>query len=1085
MYSPKEFYKKRHPDRFSDTIKTNECTIPKEMVDYYLNSLTSRSEEFIFQEFCRELAQREICPNLIPQTGPVGGGDSKVDTETYPVSEQIALTWFGGFSKEAADERWAFAMSATKGWKAKVKADIKKAIETQREYKRFYFFTNQYIKDKTRAETEAELCREYSIPVNICDKTWILEKLYNNNHLDLLVKHFNFAADHIAEKEQIGTEDLKRKREMEKAEKLLKNNSEHPKKLIESARICAYLSRELELPYNITSGHFKRLFDLVYRSGIKQDVFDCLYDWAFTAVNWYDKHDEMYVLYIQAENHIKENSNFENLSDLTNLWMYVIPYLKETGQEQKEHTQFIVSEYEKYIGDIVNIHTAFNARARYIGVKFVCVITEGGDAIAAANEAVNEYISVMMECANYPNFDALTHIRLILENNPFYEQASRFDELFDIVVKLKGDRKQEVETARILVSRAKDLIGENSYKAIKYLGQALLKLFKSESISDFIKATTFMGFAFEDLGLNWAARQYYMVTISYAMEHYYKLGEMHPAFFLATWHLKYLEIRLGRVLFSSEIHKLDLLVRNFEGKVLLEEQPPYDVFLSMLISKASFEQLKHLERLPDYFATQRLDFPEIMLKYLLGYYDEDFLRANGNRKDKADEYLGNIYYQPCKKEINADPFFGIEETLLMKTKIMGCEVFLVTDNNIHCIELSSAILGGLESALATGIQNELYTYISKYYINVKSVDKDEISMLSYSIDENDDSLKILVPDFSIDTIQKSQESIQEFIVESVYLALFNILNFDCEKRLEKMIVEEKVLDRSVTVTANFYLFYKVLGESFFEYKSIINSDYNVLPLQRDCLPIFVGAENDCGEKQGANSLKDGFNISREKGDFDLASIKHSEMAVDDTIDVKLWDKAGWKAVGYLHNLPAYREPPCLILVFSCRDSAEKIFNDWIKSIGEIDKNDKIIIALIKGINKNRKFDYRAMVSGSLLHLARKEKATDKNSLLVTPTRMHTMNAESDKNIKLFEESFKLAPYFIVMPGIMDEKGGLCPMPEYIIKKSKESLTICHVQDINEDSQLLSGIMPEDDPDIEDKDHCVFKHMAQLKNKGSG
>ena len=58
--------------------------------DYFLESLTSRKQELDFERFARKLAEEEICPNLIPQTGPSGGGDSKVDSETYPVSEEVA-----------------------------------------------------------------------------------------------------------------------------------------------------------------------------------------------------------------------------------------------------------------------------------------------------------------------------------------------------------------------------------------------------------------------------------------------------------------------------------------------------------------------------------------------------------------------------------------------------------------------------------------------------------------------------------------------------------------------------------------------------------------------------------------------------------------------------------------------------------------------------------------------------------------------------------------------------------------------------------------------------------------------------------
>jgi hypothetical protein len=56
--------------------------------------LSIRVQELLeFEHFCRRLAEKELCPNLLPHTGPTGGGDSKVDAETYPVAEQVSLRW--------------------------------------------------------------------------------------------------------------------------------------------------------------------------------------------------------------------------------------------------------------------------------------------------------------------------------------------------------------------------------------------------------------------------------------------------------------------------------------------------------------------------------------------------------------------------------------------------------------------------------------------------------------------------------------------------------------------------------------------------------------------------------------------------------------------------------------------------------------------------------------------------------------------------------------------------------------------------------------------------------------------------------
>ncbi|MGY4498366.1 hypothetical protein ACVWYH_002297 [Bradyrhizobium sp. GM24.11] len=124
----------------------------------------------------RGLCERTICPNLRPQTGPDGGGDSKADTETYPVSDEVSgLTYIG--DANSGRERWAFAFSAKKEWSVKVRADVKGIAETGRGYDKIIFVTSRFAKAKDRARIEDELSKQYSIRVTILDRSWIVTEI--------------------------------------------------------------------------------------------------------------------------------------------------------------------------------------------------------------------------------------------------------------------------------------------------------------------------------------------------------------------------------------------------------------------------------------------------------------------------------------------------------------------------------------------------------------------------------------------------------------------------------------------------------------------------------------------------------------------------------------------------------------------------------------------------------------------------------------------------------------------------------------------------------------------------------------------
>ena len=185
---PSEFLRARRPELFSDSLIVGEPRLAREVFEYHLETLTSRKQEIEFESFCRRLAEKEICPNILPQTGPTGGGDSKVDAETYPVADDISSRWYVGSPQEAGEGRWAFAFSAKEDWRGKVQQDVKKIAETKRNYSLIYFITNQFVKDKARAEMENVLRERYNVPVRILGRNWITKSVFEHDRLTIAIE---------------------------------------------------------------------------------------------------------------------------------------------------------------------------------------------------------------------------------------------------------------------------------------------------------------------------------------------------------------------------------------------------------------------------------------------------------------------------------------------------------------------------------------------------------------------------------------------------------------------------------------------------------------------------------------------------------------------------------------------------------------------------------------------------------------------------------------------------------------------------------------------------------------------------------
>ena len=133
--APSTFMRQLRPEYYSDTADRTTYQLDAPTLEYHLDTITARNQTHEFEIFCRKLCERTICPNLKPATGPEGGGDSKADTETIPIADEIATFFYVG-EPNAGRERWAFAFSAKKKWTEKVRSDVDGIVATQRGYQK-------------------------------------------------------------------------------------------------------------------------------------------------------------------------------------------------------------------------------------------------------------------------------------------------------------------------------------------------------------------------------------------------------------------------------------------------------------------------------------------------------------------------------------------------------------------------------------------------------------------------------------------------------------------------------------------------------------------------------------------------------------------------------------------------------------------------------------------------------------------------------------------------------------------------------------------------------------------------------------
>ncbi len=288
--SPKSFLKARRPERFSDSITKDVGKLDRSVLEFQLSTLNRRNMELAFEDFAKRLCEKVICPNLLEQTGPVAGGDGKVDTQTFPVSEQSKVLWYIGVDENSNNERWAFAVSTQEDWKAKCRKDVRKIKATDRDYKKAFCVTNMYAKANQRSELEDSLREETGIDVRILDISWILDQIFSNGYEQLAIDCLSIDIDWRREIE-IGVNDYARNVRLNELEELIKNEIDTSKVLphqLDWLLEVAVLSKELEKPSIETQGLFLRAIKAAEKFGTNSHRFNAHYQYAWAAYWWFE-----------------------------------------------------------------------------------------------------------------------------------------------------------------------------------------------------------------------------------------------------------------------------------------------------------------------------------------------------------------------------------------------------------------------------------------------------------------------------------------------------------------------------------------------------------------------------------------------------------------------------------------------------------------------------------------------------------------------------------------------------------------------------------------------------------------------------
>ncbi len=1088
--TPREWMRNRRPNLFSDTRIENIPQLPKSVFEYHLDTLTSRKQEYPFEHFCRKLAEREICPNLRLQTGPTGGGDSKVDSETYPVAEEIAERWWIG-TPSAGRERWAFAFSAKEDWTSKVKADVKSILSTDRDYKRIYFFTNQFARDRKRAELEDSLAKEAGTPVHIMDRTWIVEKVYSAELQQQETYFASLGIDNVSreKRSQPGPRDTARLEELEKLDQQVEDPSRYQGaryQLVEDCLRSALLARGLEHPRMEVEGRFTQADRLAQDLNHNQQRLRIAYNRAWTAFWWYEDLDEFYHRYIEVERRAADSNQASDIDLLYNLWMLLLPLWdkKQIGIEDEEfesRSQRLVAILEDIASDSTRPNNALQANTNLILIRIMRALHLGNlDEVEVGWSELSEVVDESEGLGTYPVghlFDLIKELGEIIDSHSF-------DALYEKVADAMSERRSEGEAGMAYVRRANQKMRlEKHYEAIQWFGRAEELLIKKEYQRELVMTLLGISHAFERVGLLWAARNKALAASDLAFGVFKDQGQLIPAVLITLKWLVWLELRLGRIPHVLEAmtfadlvaSQLDLPEDRLEA--YLEERQMQEWLLFIHFLNLPVESLSSVTRLPVTLQQLELDYARIALLFALGHiqilYEEGFFEEDVEIT-AVQEFFARWQDHPSADDLPTQPILVDKENSTLRSTILGTEIVFETNNNEISFGIAESLLSTLEAFLSTCVDRDAFPYRERVTIFVApSANLTGTPQIRFPENGNS-SIRVTHPiDMHFETLAERQ-NFMEWLQESLLqIACRMLMIQDVEAWVEQVINQERGFSRALKFGDNLTLNRSVLGEvPKIRLTDWVDQDDQNYAVLRDGL---WRAENSNKKEAPTEPLK--FGSGPPPADMlDRERLKHTDLHVLTPIDVPLWDRAQWQGTVFEWTpMPGF--PPILAIGFEDEEAGKEIFRAWKDRWGNVDEDNMIRVVIITGLSERKPADYAVAIGPNLCHMAE----TGKKAFWVVP-RINRMTPTSSVNLDNFVAAYRETGGFFLAPVLMSTSRGVIGETVRELAIAKRELDIREAWQVGENDPDRVALLEDDDPIIPAgvTDPPVNKALASIR-----
>lgn len=1024
----REFYQSRRPEFFSDSEIRYEVPLTRELFDLQLARLSTDKKHSEFEKFVVAVSRRLITPNIKPQTGPDGGGDGKVDAETYEVSDDISDKWYSEECGAHGKEKWAFTISCRSSWKEKIKSDVKKAVETGRGYARVLCFSNQLIKADLRLALEESLSKQYDVKVDIFDATWCRDAVFQNGCIDVALAELGFSDEYKRKTVKVGNRDFKRKQRLEEIEKsILRPIEGLDTGYVDELDEACILSRALDMPRVDVEGKFDRAVRECKRHGTEPQLFNIIYNHAWTSLFWFEDCQAAFEDYNKLKPFVEADSSVARIEKLTNLLTVL------TAASRMSVTSINLSaekDYVKNLKKIVEQDPNRQSCALFLKLQDATqrLIWETRDekSLIEHLEALRPLLqaaSMNLEIGFESHYDILKEMSDRFGGTPAYEEY--LDELADVIAR----RDSEVAAAHVRFDRAKSHFDAGRWKeAIKQLGFCLYAFEKESCWDELIQSSGIMGLSLWEMRLPYSAEAYLVKAVFFLVKEFRSTGEIRHLLVSTLAKLCEIELFLGRlVMYFNWRYLLNIFARNSS----FDQEPHYveqmNIHDASWICRFSVSDMKDpvLSRMPDILNRHGLYMSGDYLKYSLGYAE----CVNQEALETFKQLHGKFEEQPVFDQFIGETSIAQNGLISLKTTVKNFTFCIEYENGCLTQQVAELFLASLEALMATYDEMEVVPRIGEIKIQLVVSDDDmELKPL-----EADDEYMLKVNRQAFDG-SALWDCLAKFIAH-----LFSrnaVHQADVTGWFEKKCQGERMMDRVSVLQRTHIAVVGVLGESFrYKIDDWVDSLDKVYRLK-------------CEVKSPPH--KD--YVNREQRTTEVFTVSRYSGA---------WEKAGWLGAFFLSKTV---EPPIFALVFRDVDVAAPIIEDWCARLSA--GGDPIKIFIIRGINADHPLWYRIGIIPGDIRLR-----TKVGQYLTAECKRHTLMPTTHDHLNVFEQDFKKFGICWLTACEGDENSG-GKIPDKFSKAIRFSrVEFKDAWEIGNSDEACFALGPEDNPVIP-KEHVI-------------